>query len=144
MRNRSKLFLASSMFAAGALFAAPVLAQNAAPPPPTESQQNPATTPNTNPTTTPSPNTNSNRMSQDLTGQAIYNSSGREIGTVSSMMVDTDGNQVAIVNVEKYLGMGGKKVEFPVSSLTARSNGGYTTSLSAAKIKKLPEYKPGG
>jgi len=147
MRNRTRLYLAGTLIAAGALFAAPALAQTAAPPPTQDQQTTPPaqpTSPTSNPAVTPSPSTTSTGTPQDLTGQAIYNSKGREIGTVSSMMVDTDGNQVAIVNVEKYLGMGGKKVEFPISALTQRSNGGYTTSLSAAKIKKLPEYKTGG
>lgn len=81
---------------------------------------------------------------QDLTGQTIYNSSGRAIGTVSSMTVDAQGQQEAVVGIEKYLGMGGTQVLFPVSSLQAKDSGGFTTTLTASEIKKLPKYTNGG
>jgi hypothetical protein len=78
-----------------------------------------------------------------LTGQAIYSAAGREIGTVASMTVDANSQPAAVVTVEKFLGMGGKQVVFPVRSLQSKEGGGYTTSLSSAQIKKLPVYSPG-
>jgi len=75
----------------------------------------------------------------DLTGQTIYSAKGSKIGTVSSVSTDAQGQQNAVVSVEKFLGMGGKNILFPVSSLTAKDGGGYRTSLTAAEIKKLPE-----
>lgn len=79
----------------------------------------------------------------DLTGQTIYSSKGSKIGTVASMTTDAQGQQDAVVGVEKFLGMGGKNVLFPVSSLSPKNGGGYSTSLTSAEIKKLPEAKSG-
>jgi hypothetical protein len=73
----------------------------------------------------------------DLTGQSIYSAKGRKIGTVAAMSTDTHGQQAAAVSIEKYLGMGGQTVLIPVSSLQARSAGGYTTTLSSTELKAL-------
>jgi hypothetical protein len=75
----------------------------------------------------------------DLTGQTIYSADGTAIGTVASVSTDAQGQPQAVVGVEKFLGMGGKNVLFPVSSLQPRTGGGYTTSLNSSEIKKLPE-----
>lgn len=74
-----------------------------------------------------------------LAGQMIYSSKGTKIGTVAAVSTDSQGQQQAVVGVEQYLGLGGKNIMFPVSSLQPRTGGGYTTSLSSAEIKKLPE-----
>ena len=86
----------------------------------------------------------SSSQAADLTGQTIYSSSGHKIGTVSSMTVGSSGDQEAVVSVQRFMGMGGKSVMMPVSSLRARSRGGYTTNLTASQIKTLPEYKGAG
>lgn len=75
----------------------------------------------------------------DLSGQTIYDAKGTKIGIVSSVSTDAQGQQQAVVGVERFLGMGGKNVMFPVSSLKSRTAGGYTTSLTPAEIKGLPE-----
>lgn len=77
----------------------------------------------------------------DLTGQMIFSEQGSMIGTVSSLTIDAQGQQQAVVGIEKFLGIGGKNVLLPVSSLQPRTGGGYTTSLTAADIKNLPEAK---
>ena len=74
-----------------------------------------------------------------LTGQTIYDAKGSKIGIVTSVSTDAQGQQQAVVGVERFLGMGGKNVVFPVPSLKARTAGGYTTSLTPAEIKGLPE-----
>src|SRR5882724_6886537 len=56
----------------------------------------------------------------DLKGQTIYDAKGTKIGIVSSTSTDAQGQQQAVVGVERFLGMGGKNVMFPVSSLKAR------------------------
>lgn len=84
--------------------------------------------------TAPAPSDQSN-----LTGQMIYSSKGTKIGTVAAVSTDTKGQQQAVVGVEQFLGLGGKNILFPVSSLQPRAAGGFTTSLSSAEIKKLPE-----
>jgi PRC-barrel domain len=77
-------------------------------------------------------------MQADLTGQLIYSEKGHKLGTVSSMTTDAQGQQAAVVSMERFLGMGGKNVVIPVSKLKTRSGGGYTAELSASQIKKLP------
>lgn len=74
-----------------------------------------------------------------LAGQMIYSSKGAKIGTVAAVSTDSQGQQQAVVGVERFLGLGGKNILFPVSSLQPKAGGGYTTSLSSAEIKKLPE-----
>jgi hypothetical protein len=121
---------------------APVLAQTTAPaeshptmpsnqpmpsdPTSSQTQSNTMSSPNQGDTTT-----------ADLTGQAIYSAKGEKIGTVSSMKTDAKGQQAASVTMGKYMGMGGQTILVPVSSLQARSSGGYTTNLSAAELKSL-------
>jgi len=78
-------------------------------------------------------------MASEYTGKAIYSSKGTKIGTVTTVTTDAQGQQQAVVGVEKFLGLGGKNVMFPVSSLQAKSGGGYTTSLTSSEIKALPE-----
>ena len=75
----------------------------------------------------------------DLSGQTIYDAKGTKIGVVSSVSTDAQGQQQAVVGVERFLGMGGKNVMLPVSSLKSRTAGGYTTTLTPAEIKGLPE-----
>ena len=130
-----KLPLTITAVTLAALFASPVFAQDTSPStmPPAQDQQ---TTP---PSQTPPSQSSSTSQTADLTGQTIYNRSGRQIGTVSSMSADAQGQQVAVVSIGKYLGMGGKSVQFPVSSLSPKDGGGYTTSLSAKEIKALPQ-----
>ncbi|MBU6297503.1 MAG: PRC-barrel domain-containing protein [Alphaproteobacteria bacterium] len=89
----------------------------------------------------PAPNqaTPSQSTQADLTGQMIYSEKGHKLGTVSSMTTDAQGQQAAVVSMERFLGMGGKSVVIPVAKLEARSAGGYTANLTASEIKKLPE-----
>ncbi len=121
---------------AGVLFG-PVFAQDAmSPSTPSTGQPTPQTAPS-------SPSAPS-AMRNDLTGQTVYTEKGGKIGTVSSMATDAQDQQQAVVSIEKFLGLGGKNVLFPVSSLSPKAGGGYTTSLSSTAIKKLPKATPAG
>jgi len=53
----------------------------------------------------------------DMVGQMVYSSKGTKIGSISSVSTDAQGQQQAVVGIERYLGMGGKNVLFPISSL---------------------------
>jgi len=75
----------------------------------------------------------------DMVGQMVYSSKGTKIGSISSVSTDAQGQQQAVVGVERYLGLGGKNVLFPISSLKTRSKGGLTTTLTSSEIKQLPE-----
>ena len=108
-----------------------------------------ATTPSNEPMSSPSNQTPAqSQMSSpsqgmtaaaNLTGQDIYSAKGTKLGTVASMSTDTQGQQAAAVTMGKHLGMGGQTILIPVSSLQARSSGGYTTTLSATELKALPK-----
>lgn len=78
-----------------------------------------------------------NPTTANLTGQAIYNTKGKKVGTITAMTTDAHGQQAASVTMEKTLGIGGQMVAIPVSSLEARQSGGYTTKLSSAELKSL-------
>jgi sporulation protein YlmC with PRC-barrel domain len=130
------------------IFVLPVYAQDAATPAvtptPAASPADPSAAPAAAPAAAPSeaaapaaaPNT---AMASEYTGKTIYSSKGTKIGTVTTVTTDAQGQQQAVVGVEKFLGLGGKNVMFPVSSLQAKSGGGYTTSLTSSEIKALPE-----
>jgi hypothetical protein len=119
--------------------AGPMFAQDTSSPP-NQPMNSPTQTPaQSQPMTSP---TQGNTTAADLTGQSIYSAKGTKLGTVSSMSTDGQGQQAAAVTMGKHLGMGGQTVLIPISSLQARSNGGYTTSLSATELKALP--KAGG
>ncbi len=140
-----KLLMASTVALLSVASFSPVYAQGAGSQAPASPAQQQTMTPDQgqmapaqNQTQTTSPAAGA-AMQADLTGQTIYSSKGSKIGTVSSMGTDTQGQQTAVVSVEKFLGMGGKNVQFPVSSLSPKDGGGYTTSLTSKEIKKLPE-----
>jgi len=77
----------------------------------------------------------------DLTGQTIYDVEGTALGTVSSMGADGSGQPVAVVAMAAVKGLIGKNLLFPVGSLKQRNQGGYTTVLTIAEIRKLPKVK---
>ncbi|HLJ52683.1 MAG TPA: PRC-barrel domain-containing protein [Rhizomicrobium sp.] len=124
------------------IFVAPVYAQDAATPAatpaPAASPAEPAAAPAQSAMPSAAP-AQSAAMQSEYTGQTIYSSKGTKIGTVTAVTTDAQGQQQAVVGVEKFLGLGGKNVMFPVSSLQAKSGGGYTTSLTSSEIKALPE-----
>lgn len=135
-----------AVLAIGACFSAPMLAQ-VAPSPPTTNPMNQAQTqpsqqaaPSSNQMTAPS---QGNAITADLTGQTIYTSKGKKIGTVAAMSTGSHGEQAASVTMEKYLGMGGQTVLIPVSTLKPRTAGGFTTSLSSKELKALPKTGTG-
>jgi sporulation protein YlmC with PRC-barrel domain len=123
----------------GACCMAPAaLAQTTSPPAsPMNQGPNQSTMPSNTPMHGDSMMSHANPTTANLTGQAIYNTKGKKIGTVSAMTTDAQGQQAASVRMEKYLGMGGETVAIPVSSLEARQSGGYATKLSSSELKSL-------
>ena len=129
----NKLFTTYAALALSTCFTGPMLAQDTttSPSPPAQDQTAPSQTQQQM-----SP-TQGQSTATDLTGQTIYSAKGSKIGIVSAMSTDAHGQQAASVSVEKYMGMGGQTVLIPVSSLQARSSGGYTTTLSSKELKAL-------
>ncbi len=112
----------------------PMLAQATMP-----SNQSPPMGQSTAPSQQMSSPSQGSATSADLTGQDIYSAKGTKLGSVASMSTDAQGQQAVAVRMGKHMGMGGQTVLIPVSSLQARSNGGYTTTLSASELKALPK-----
>jgi len=141
----SRLITAYTVLALSTCLSVPMLAQttnqpSSAPPSQDQGMSAPSTpAPSTDMQSSPA---QSQTTATDLTGQTIYTSKGRAIGKVSAMTTDAQGQQAASVSIERFLGMGGQTVAIPVSSLQARSSGGYSTSLTASQIKSLA--KSGG
>ena len=141
----SRLSMTCAVLAVSTCLTGPMLAQATSPSaaPDSQNQSMPMNGPSTTtPSTAPSQSmqsspTQGQTTATDLTGQTIYSSKGSKIGKVTAMSTDAHGQQAAAVSVEKFLGMGGQTVLIPVSSLQARSAGGYTTSLSSTEIKSL-------
>lgn len=78
----------------------------------------------------------------DLTGQAVFDSSGAQIGTVERVVADANGIESAIVSVGAYLGVGSRSVAIPKSELTAKSDGtGLTLSMTNEEIEALPAHE---
>ncbi len=75
----------------------------------------------------------------DLTGKMVYTNNGRKIGRIVFMSRGARGEQVAVVDMEEFFGMKGRKLLFPVTSMSPKSEHAYTTSLSFYQIKRLPE-----
>ena len=133
-----RLFTTCAVLALSTYFAGPMLAQTTTAP-----QDQPLSTMPAQTEQQMSP-TQGQSTATDLTGQTIYSSKGKKIGTVSAMSSDAQGQQAASVSIEKYMGMGGQTVVIPVSSLHARDGGGYTTSLSSTELKALAASGNGG
>ncbi len=75
----------------------------------------------------------------DLSGQKIYNSDGHVIGVVDTMTTDANGRKMAVVSVDRRLGIGASRVLFPLNSLQPRDKGGYMTNLHEDQIEQLPK-----
>ena len=75
----------------------------------------------------------------NLTGKLVYDRGGHPIGVVISTGKGKEGEQFAVVQMEKAPRLMGKYLVFPVSSLVLKNSRGYITSLSLSQIKRLPE-----
>jgi hypothetical protein len=75
----------------------------------------------------------------DLTGQKIYDGDRNVIGVVDTMTTDANGKKMAVVSVDKHLGIGASRVLFPMNALQPRDKGGYMTNLSQDQISQLPK-----
>ncbi|MDE2184028.1 MAG: PRC-barrel domain-containing protein [Alphaproteobacteria bacterium] len=134
-----KLLITGAVIALGA--SAPMFAQYTTPSTmPEEQQQQTAPTQSTTPSqATPDQSAPDQPAKPDMTGQELYNSEGEHIGTITAMSTSSDGQHLAVVDVERHMGMGADRVLFPVNTLQPRDKGGYMTSLSREQIEQLPK-----
>lgn len=81
--------------------------------------------------------------SAQLTGSAVFDASGQQVGTVDEVITGADGSEQAVISVGGFLGLGAKKIAVPTSQLTAKDDGtGQTIAMSADEIEAAPEYQP--
>lgn len=78
----------------------------------------------------------------DIIGQAVFDDSGAQVGTVETVATDETGAETAIVSVGAYLGVGSRSVAIPTSELSAKDDGsGLTLSMTSEEIEALPAYE---
>lgn len=84
----------------------------------------------------------SGEQSAQLEGQAVYDASGQEVGTVEKIEIAGDGTETAILSVGGFLGIGVKKIAVAKSELQTNADGsGVTLSMSAEEIEAAPAYE---
>jgi hypothetical protein len=71
-------------------------------------------------------------------GQKVYNAQNQEIGTIDTVIAGANGG--AVVSVGQFLGLGEKKVLLPASDLRARAQGGFTTAVTADRLRQMPAH----
>lgn len=78
----------------------------------------------------------------DIVGQAVFDDSGAQVGTVETVATDETGAETAIVSVGAYLGVGSRSVAIPTSELSAKDDGsGLSLSMTNEEIEALPAYE---
>lgn len=75
-------------------------------------------------------------------GQAVYDSSGEQVGTIDQIATSDTGEQEAVISVGAYLGLGEKRVSVPTSELSEVAEGsGYTLAMTADELRDRPDYQ---
>lgn len=113
------------------------------------------TTPRPSPATpsatqAPAPKPAVNPLTQDVVsnieGTAVYGSDKDKIGHVSNVLMDMQSKKIdrLVVTSGGVLGVGGHRVAIPVDQFKWDSqNGGFTLSMTTAKLKSMPEWVEG-
>jgi sporulation protein YlmC with PRC-barrel domain len=84
--------------------------------------------------------------SDRIEGMTVKSRDGKEVGTISDVMLDTKSGRVAFVVVSSggVLGVGDRKYVVPWEALSVRQSGdyweGYFAKMDAEKLKNAPEY----
>jgi hypothetical protein len=73
-------------------------------------------------------------------GQKIYSQQGQEIGTIDQVIAGAGGGQV-VASVGQFLGLGEKKVLLQATDLQARAQGGFTTAVTAERLRAMPAHQ---
>jgi ribosomal 30S subunit maturation factor RimM len=76
-------------------------------------------------------------------GSTVVNDQNETIGKIDDMIVDRDKVLFSVINVGGFLGIGGRLVAVPFSSLNVDYNTGKIILPGATKdaLKNLPEFK---
>jgi sporulation protein YlmC with PRC-barrel domain len=82
----------------------------------------------------------------DLMRKAVYSSDGKEVGTITDIVMSGDFNgQIAIVGMGGFMGIGGKSIAVPKSELLIQgtSNGSQRIQISSTQeqLEAAPAYE---
>lgn len=76
-------------------------------------------------------------------GSAVFDSTGRQVGTIDEVVTDEQGGKHAVVSVGTFLGLGERKILVPAARLSENvEQTGYQVDMTAEEIEAAPEYSP--
>lgn len=76
----------------------------------------------------------------ELIGKPVYNPQGQNIGHVDDFIIQRDKVLMTIINVGGFLGIGGRLVAIPYSSLQMTPKGMVLPGASKQAVGKLPAF----
>jgi sporulation protein YlmC with PRC-barrel domain len=76
----------------------------------------------------------------ELIGKPVYNPQGQKIGHVDDFVIQRDRVLITIVNVGGFLGIGGRLIAIPYSSLRMTPKGMVLPGASKQAVGKLPAF----
>lgn len=76
----------------------------------------------------------------ELTGKAVYNDAGNEIGKLDDFIISRDRVLFAILSVGGFLGIGDRLVALPYTSLRVKGDRIVVPGATKAALGKLPAF----
>lgn len=76
----------------------------------------------------------------ELIGKPVYNPQGEKIGNVDDFIIQRDKVLMTIINVGGFLGIGGRLIAIPYSSLQMTPKGMVLPGASKQAVNKLPSF----
>ena len=76
----------------------------------------------------------------ELIGKPVYNPQGEKIGNVDDFIIQRDKVLMTIINVGGFLGIGGRLIAIPYSSLQMTPKGMVLPGASKQAVGKLPAF----
>ena len=76
----------------------------------------------------------------ELIGKPVYNPQGQKLGRVDDFIIQRDKVLMTIINVGGFLGIGGRLIAIPYSSLQMTPKGMVLPGASKAAVGKLPAF----
>ena len=77
----------------------------------------------------------------ELIGKPIYNPKGEKIGSLDDVIVQRDKVLMTVINVGGFLGIGGRLVAMPYSSLRMTPKGMVLPGATKQSVGKLPAFR---